>query len=408
MGDFNTSNAIDTIRDVRIPPPWFIDASKRVAKSIERADEYIHPLSAEKTWSHAPTHYLIKKSILQADDASYKTLLMESRAKQTLRTLVGNHIFLQVEPNWDKWTTRLVVIHAQDIANIIRRKKATALCLQSACIFWGAPLLCVQPTTSILIERKNRSARRYSQHSHMFPKNTVKTVTYQCCSSDITRIDGIPVTSRLRTLLDVLARFPEPDYIVPGDALLRALVDYDDLRRVYSEDKFEHVRKDFHSLVSEQPSRFPKRKVLQRFSVLHPASESPLESVTRFFLHALGIMGYQLQYPVMYQDLGGYPRPLNREEQRRYHPSSDGPVKTVFVDIAIPMKGFALECDGAAKKLGGYSSVEANEKRLWKKQNEQNQRDAILQWHFTDVVHLDWRRLWNWNSFIYAIRKLFA
>ena len=121
---------------------------------------------------------------------------------------------------------------------------------------------------------------------------------------------GIPVTTIARTLADCLVDLPGPDAFVVGDALLRTGCQYDRRRPERSRFPLEALLEDTAEILRAMAGRRGVARARKLLSLLSPASESPGESLTRYWLLRLGAPEPQLQIRVddrgetWYLDLG--------------------------------------------------------------------------------------------------------
>ena len=121
---------------------------------------------------------------------------------------------------------------------------------------------------------------------------------------------GIPVTTIARTLADCLVDLPGPDAFVVGDALLRTGCQYDRRRPERSRFSLEVLLEDTAEILRAMAGRRGVARARKLLSLLSPASESPGESLTRYWLLRLGAPEPQLQIRVddrgetWYLDLG--------------------------------------------------------------------------------------------------------
>ena len=121
---------------------------------------------------------------------------------------------------------------------------------------------------------------------------------------------GIPVTTIARTLADCLVDLSGPDAFVVGDALLRTGCQYDRRRPERSRYSLEALLEDTAEILRAMAGRRGVARARKLLSLLSPASESPGESLTRYWLLRLGAPEPQLQIRVedrgetWYLDLG--------------------------------------------------------------------------------------------------------
>ena len=121
---------------------------------------------------------------------------------------------------------------------------------------------------------------------------------------------GIPVTTIARTLADCLVDLPGPDAFVVGDALLRAGCQYDRRHPERSRFSLETLLEDTAEILQTMAGCRGIARARKLLPLLSPASESPGESLTRYWLLRLGMPKPQLQIKVedrgetWYLDLG--------------------------------------------------------------------------------------------------------
>ena len=109
---------------------------------------------------------------------------------------------------------------------------------------------------------------------------------------------GIPVTTIARTLADCLVDLPGPDAFVVGDALLRASCQYDRRHPERSRFSLETLLEDTAEILQTMAGCRGIARARKLLPLLSPASESPGESLTRYWLLRLGMPKPQLQIKV--------------------------------------------------------------------------------------------------------------
>lgn len=225
----------------------------------------------------------------------------------------------------------------------IYSKRKVFLCRYSACRMHDLPLAFDSPEVHIggvslltsgnswRIRPKNRFGQTVCTRQHRTPINV-----------ELTTIEGVKVTSLRQTLFDVLVHFKEPEFIVPGDVLVRKLMGVADGNRNFSPRRWRNFRRRFIRFARTRRERFSMKMLLSRLDLLSPLSESPLESLIRYFCRAARLPDPVLQHKVAYSSLTNLPLSINLKVKKR-------DLKRYFVDLAWPDYGVAIEVDGFSK-----------------------------------------------------------
>lgn len=289
-----------------------------------------------------------------------------ARRYNAVLVYLGCSCFVWVPYDATPFERRAIFHKAHDLLALNRHDRSF-LCRDSACRFYNAPLLLDYP--QVHIGRDPIVEGSYPRS--VVPKHHFGTAIQRCwhrthSDTDVRKVKKYYVTSKLQTLLDVLNFMPEPDFIVPGDYLLRKLVGIDPSIRFVPDDMVENIRDSLSNLVPSRQGRYSQEKILKRFDLLSPLAESPMESLTRLMCVKAGLPTPKLQYQVN-----------GRVNNRRY-----------FVDMAWPQYGLAIEVDGLSK----YSNL--NDIR------EEKNRENELYAFFPYVKRVTWKTLSTWDGFI--------
>ena len=215
--------------------------------------------------------------------------------------------------------------------------KQPIFCHQSAALLHGLPLLRVPDSEVHVIGRSPSGGRRRDgvrRHQWSLGIPTQEQ-------------DGLVMTTRPRTVLDLSAALPFRQAVVAADAALRAGEDRDRLRRLADDTGYRAARRI--------------EKVLGFAS---PLAESPGESVSRALFHQHGLPAPVLQQE--FRDTAGF---IGR------------------VDFWWPQHGVIGEFDGRVKY--GERFPGSPEERLW----QEKLREDRLRQVSAAVVR------WTWNHF---------
>lgn len=264
---------------------------------------------------------------------------------------------------------------------IVKPGRSNFLCHASACRVYHAPLL----TDDLVIhtsDSQSPEAKTYRPirlNDPWSPTTQVKRKAYKA-NTEVVSVNGIRTTSRRQTLFDVLAYFPDPDFISPGDALLRQLIGLRPGERWAPNTWIKEFEEGFTQFVDTRTGRFSRQRVLSRLKLLNPLSESPLESLTRFYCHTIGMPTPKLQHEIVYSKTTN--QPLMQGDYFGKHPRG-----SYFVDLAWPEYGVAIEVDGIAK----YESADALRAEKF--------REATIRMVFPRLIRLTAKTLRDWDAF---------
>ena len=155
-----------------------------------------------------------------------------------------------------------------------------------------------------------------------------------------TTSDGEPVTSLERTAIDLARGRDLPSALVPLDAAMRRIIARDhhaagvDLRHAVLDPVARQHAHDVLRVCLEEQRRWPGIAAVRRaLPLADPASESPAESISRGWLLEAGHVGLLVGHPVT--------------SERR----------TVWLDLADPVRRLAFEVDGWSKYGASSSEV---------------------------------------------------
>ncbi|QHO90354.1 hypothetical protein CWT12_01980 [Actinomyces sp. 432] len=176
-------------------------------------------------------------------------------------------------------------------------------------------------------------------------------------ADDVEVVNGLPVTSLLRTAVDCAFDLPARESITIVDSAMRALCQPDRFSPQQAKAKWERVRPQLLAAVGAEGPRRGAVRARAVAAMASPFSESPGESLTRRLVVALGLPGPELQHEIM----------LDADGHR-------------FLDFAWPDLRLAIEFDGRSK----YSLNDD----LWE---EKLRQDAIgaMGWSFIRVTYAD-------------------
>ena len=174
---------------------------------------------------------------------------------------------------------------------------------------------------------------------------------------DVEVVNGLPVTTLLRTAVDCAFDLPARESITIVDSAMRALCHPDRFNPQQAQSRWEHVRPQLLAAVEAEGPRRGAVRARAVVAMASPFSESPGESLTRRLVVALGLPPPELQHEILLE-AGG---------QR-------------FLDLAWPDLRLAIEFDGRSK----YSVNDD----VWE---EKLRQDAIgaMGWSFMRVTYAD-------------------
>ncbi len=152
----------------------------------------------------------------------------------------------------------------------------------------------------------------------------------------VSEVLGIPVTTPIRTVLDVSREYGYRAGLVAADAALRAGANREDLINLAEALTTEPYRPVFAAVAAEADGR----------------AETPIETLGRILVKSMGITELELQHRFTFDD-GGY---------------ADG-------DIYSPELDYLFECDGRMKYQDGYDDfgrLVTGRELLWKEKKRED------------------------------------
>lgn len=177
-------------------------------------------------------------------------------------------------------------------------------------------------------------------------------------AEDVEAVNGLPVTTLLRTAVDCAFDLPARESITIVDSAMWALCRPDRFNPEQAMARWERIRTQLLAAVEDEGPRRGAVRARAVAAMASPFSESPGESLTRRLVVALGLPSPELQHEVTLNAGGG---------QR-------------FLDLAWPDLRLAIEFDGRSK----YSV----NNDVWE---EKLRQDAIgaMGWSFMRVTYAD-------------------
>jgi hypothetical protein len=239
-----------------------------------------------------------------------------------------------MHPNEERYA-RLRAEHFDEVRRAIRRHRGQCMAAcESAAIVMGIPVFAIPAKAQLTrIDGARRNGR-------------VRAVAGRLSPEDICMVDGVPVTSAARTVVDIARVRPFAQALVTADAVLRRGVPRGELQRVIAE-------------MGRWPGVANARRVVQ---CADGRAESAPESVIRGRFILLGLEVPKLQVEVPY-DAGW--------EIRYYR-----------VDFEWERYLLFGEVDGAVK----YTDIESV--RAEKVRQERLEFDHVMiRWSFAQAVH---------------------
>lgn len=340
-------------------PLWFKKLSKALHGHYRRLTQY-SKLCSNASRYHLPSgtasvDLVLNNLVIAENRKSFEHYRELSKPKSSSNLgleepllYLGNKAFLKVPAGLKAWELQLYYYLANDIVTQRASLTNAHLCLESACRFYGVkPYIC-RPDIHLGWRRqyKNGNKRTQKVETPHFCDLKRHQHNYRISESDITEVNGIRVTTLLRTLLDVLAYAPEQDFMVLGDQLLRKLVPVDRYSRTFDERKMYLVQTEISERLKQERPPYPISKVNRRFEFLSPLAESPAESLLRYMFYAAGFTPPQVQKRITFvEESDGHVSIVNPYKNTYLYSNN------IFIDMAWPELGLAVEFDGRDKYL---------------------------------------------------------
>lgn len=390
---------------VATPPPWWKDYRNRV-----RANGYSYfrhrvlcqdfPSSSDSFNQTSRVRYYRSHLMLnvpfkvngRAQQQYFRRIIKHpDKVMATFGALlidIGQGVYMWMRPDTTVFDARRALHRALD-HRVSSARDGVVLSRYSACRFYGAPLLIDPPETHYATEKKSGKRRfLYSVCSDGID-TTVKVFPHIKDPTDEVRVYGdIAVTSKLQTLLDVLAFMPAPDFSVPGDFLLRALLEIPNGTRYVNPENYERVQRELFTLLDAKGRLYNKRKVRRRFAMLSPLAESPLESLCRLMCLRAGLPMPQVQFQIAYLPLSNGIVGVDD-----YYDDYYGDYRNFYVDMAWPQYGLGIEVDG----LGKYSDLQSI--------REEKNRENIIKQKLPRIIRVTNDTLKDWSLFVGLLQQ---
>lgn len=292
-----------------------------------------------------------------------------SRDPVLLRIAPG--VQLRPTPGLPVWAQRREVALARCVAAVHCVPSAVALTHEAAALVHGLWLWDGEPDVRVAVPatpgRTVRPLEPIVFHPERLPRESTSGRT---CSirkrrsslgeREVTVVNGLPVSTLMRTAVDCAFDLPARESICVLDAAMRALCRPDRFRPEAAAARWRRARAELLAAVEAQGPRRGAVRARAVAAIASPYAESPGESALRRFVLALGLPAPALQRPVT-------PR---------------GRMAEFFVDLAWPDLCLAVEFDGRAK-------YERNND-LWEEKRRQDLITA-LGWDFERVTWEDLR-----------------
>ncbi|QPL06730.1 hypothetical protein ID810_11990 [Actinomyces respiraculi] len=287
---------------------------------------------------------------------------------------LGRGLFADLDPTGlSPWESSRRLSLARCSAAVLRVPSARCLSHEAAALVHGLAVARAEPDISLILPTwPSRSSVPLPTAPGGGPQVQLRRRTLRISAEDITVVDGLPVTTVLRTAVDCAFDLPAQEAICVVDAALRRICQPDRRRPDEAARLTQVLRHRLTTMIAACGRRRGARRARAVASIASPLSESPGESVLRCFVAALGLPTPQLQHGIVLEE-----------------------GRTVFPDLAWPEVLVSLEFDGRLK----YTSPEA----LWR---EKQRRDALnrLGWR---CEHVTWGDLQDLGSLRSRIFRLF-
>lgn len=293
-----------------------------------------------------------------------------SRARANdARLQVAPGVALLPTPGQAVWAQQREVGLARCIAAVHSARSAVVLTHEAAALVHGMWLRRSETDIRIAVPTNPKRARQplapiaFTDGELPRPSGAGRAVSLRRRRSrlqadDVEVINGLPVTTLLRTAVDCAFDLPARESITVVDSAVRVLCRPDRLHPQRAKAKWERVRPQLLAAVEAEGPRRGAVRTRAVAAMASPFSESPGESLTRRLMVALGLPPPELQYEILLDADGG---------QR-------------FLDLAWPDLRLAIEFDGRSK----YSVNDD----IWE---EKLRQDAIgaMGWSFIRVTYAD-------------------
>ena len=246
-------------------------------------------------------------------------------------------------PKWellDERARELLV----DRAALLMCDGGTVLCHISAARVHGLALVDAPTGLTHVTRLRTRGARLYAV------KGSVKHHSGLLLPDETVQVDGVPVTSIPRTVIDLARDYGHRCGVVAADAAMALAVDPEGL--------YEQLERRVHDS--------QRATLLRVVADARPGAASPLETLGRLVLTDLGYDDLVLQYPI---------------ELR--------PGWIVRADLYSPAHRHVFECDGRVKYRAATTIADDPEEALWR---EKRREDLIRGLGF-GMTRLTWADL---------------
>lgn len=301
--------------------------------------------------------------------ASARRLSRAAGASRGVRIARG--VRLRPRPRQQVWFHKRDVGLARCVAALNLVPSAVALTHEAAALVHGLWMWDPEPDVRLAVPSRPKLSYRplepiaYAsdgrpQESAQGRRRGIRRRRSSLDDSEITMVNGLPVTTLMRTAVDCAFDLPARESVCVVDSAMRALCRPDRFRPEVGAARWRRARVDLLAAVEAQGPRRGAVRARAVAAMANPYAESPGESALRRLVVALGLPQPQLQHPI---DVG------------------TGLVE-FFLDLAWPHLRFAVEFDGRAK-------YERNGD-LW---SEKQRQDAVsrLGWSFERVSWDDLR-----------------
>lgn len=300
--------------------------------------------------------------------SAHHACLLPALSPRAIRLARG--VFWEPAPQAERWQHRRTLSLARARAAHMTRRSPALLSHASAALHLGLPMYSQEPDVYLAVGPPQKAARaqlpviRVPQRGDPYPSDRVgmdrRIMLWkrrlEISPDEIIVVGGLPMTHALRTAFDCAFDEPAHNALAIADSALRLVCAPQRDRPDACAPALERARAQWGALLARHPGR---RGVAQARAVLSwatPWADSPLESVVRWLVLAVGMEPPRLQHRL------------------------DTRMGSAWTDLCWPQYQLIIEVNGRMK----YDSRE----RIWR---DKRRQDAIaeLGWSVIRIVAQD-------------------
>lgn len=246
---------------------------------------------SKSPWLSPPDHvqrHLLEVSLFLDRDHRGRHLWRRAGSDGFHRVAQGVYAF-EPRPDDPDWLRRDRAAFTQISATLVAAPPGTVIGYEHAALLHGAPVRKIPPAVRVISPHTTSTT-----HRPLGRRRHTRTLR----PDHVVRLDGIPVTSLVRTAVDCARSCDIVEALVIVDYLLHRSANPNVYRREEGQMRMDRARRDMLALIDAESGYRGNRQARSVIRAADGWAQSRLESEARRFCLALGMPGATLQFYV--------------------------------------------------------------------------------------------------------------